>query len=166
MKVPSAKRMEVWPVEDLKPYENNARVHSADQVNQIEQSIRRFGFNAPILVDSEAGIIAGHGRLLAAKNLGLTEVPVIELTHLSDEDKRAYIIADNKIGDNSWFDEETLAAELRSLEDVDFDLSVTGFSDDELAELLAGADEEPPGAHSTRPPTTRTTMSSGERNAL
>src|SRR5512144_2306971 len=91
-----AQRIELWPIERLVPYARNARTHSDEQVAQIAASIAEFGFNAPLLVDSQAGIIAGHGRLLAARKLGLAEVPVIVLDHLSDAQKRAYVIADNK----------------------------------------------------------------------
>jgi ParB-like chromosome segregation protein Spo0J len=105
-----AQRIEVWPVERLVPYAKNARTHSDAQVAQIVASIAEFGFNAPCLVDSKAGLIAGHGRLLAARKLGLPEVPVIVLDHLSDTQKRAYILADNKLALNAGWNEELLAA--------------------------------------------------------
>src|SRR5512143_2741494 len=111
-----ARRIEVWPVDRLVPYARNARTHSPEQVAQIAASIVEFGFNAPILVDSNAGIIAGHGRLLAARKLGLDEVPVVVLDHLSETQRRAYIIADNKLALNAGWDEEVLAAELHVLE--------------------------------------------------
>src|ERR1019366_972589 len=135
-----AKRIEVWPIARLVPYAKNARTHSDEQVMQIAASIAQFGFTNPLLVDSNAGIIAGHGRLLGARKLGLTEVPVIVLDHLSEIQKRAYIIADNKLALNAGWDEELLAAELSALEAEGFDLEVVGFSESELENLLP---EEP-----------------------
>lgn len=135
-----AKRIELWPVDRLKPYDNNARTHSADQVAKIVASIREFGFTNPILVDSADGIIAGHGRLMAAKELGLTEVPVVVLDHLSDAQRRAYILADNRLALDAGWDDDLLAKELVALEQDGFDLALTGFTDDELADLLV--DEE------------------------
>src|ERR1039457_6446179 len=133
-----ARRIEVWPIERLVPYARNARTHSPEQVAQIAASIVEFGFNAPILVASDSGIIAGHGRLLAARKLGLAEVPVVVLDHLSETQRRAYIIADNKLAINAGWDEKALAAELRDLDGEGVDLAVVGFSDDELEALLAG----------------------------
>jgi len=120
----------------LVSYIRNARTHSVEQVAQIAASIREFGFTNPILVDGENGIIAGHGRLLAARKLGLTEVPVIELTDLTEAQKKAYVIADNKLALNAGWDLEMLAVELGELQGFDFDLILTGFSDDELSKLL------------------------------
>jgi len=131
-----AKNLVVWPVDRLKPYERNARTHSDSQVEQIAASIAEFGFTNPILVDTQDGIIAGHGRLMAAKRLGLEEVPVVVLDHLTEEQRRAYIIADNKLALNAGWDESVLAEELRALEESGFDLSLTGFSDEELADLI------------------------------
>jgi DNA modification methylase len=133
-----ARRIEVWLIDRLKPYARNARTHSDEQVAQIAASIAEFGFNAPILVDSNAGIVAGHGRLLAARKLGLSEVPVVVLDHLSENQRRAYVIADNKLALNAGWDEKILAAELRDLENEGIDLALVGFSDDELEDLLAG----------------------------
>jgi DNA modification methylase len=142
-----ARRIELWSIDKLKPYDRNSRTHSAEQVEQIASSMIEFGFTQPILVDSADGIIAGHGRLMAAKRLNLSEVPVIVLDHLTDEQRRAYVIADNKLALNAGWDEELLAEELASLQGVGYDLSLTGFSDDELDELLAEveATEVPPG---------------------
>ena len=131
-----ADKFEVWPISRLKPYSKNARTHSDEQVAQIAASISEFGFTNPILVDSEDGIIAGHGRLMAAQKLGLTEAPVVVLDHLTDAQRRAYILADNKLALNAGWDENLLADELRSLDAEGFDLGLTGFSDDELADLL------------------------------
>jgi ParB-like chromosome segregation protein Spo0J len=111
----------------LIPYARNPRTHSENQVAQIAGSIREFGFTNPILVDSNRGIIAGHGRLLAARKLGLTEVPVIILDHLSETQKRAYIIADNRLALSAGWDEEILALELLELKEADFGLSLTAF---------------------------------------
>lgn len=134
-----AKRIEVWPIEKLVPYSKNARKHDEVQVTQIAASIIEFGFVNPILVDSTDGIIAGHGRLLAAKDLALKEVPVVVLDHLTEAQKKAYIIADNKIALNSAWDVELLNAEIGSLKDIGFDYSLLGFSEAEIDGLL----EEP-----------------------
>ena len=104
--------VETRKVDDLIPYINNARVHNENQVTQIASSIREFGWTTPILIDGENGIIAGHGRLMAAKKLGMDEVPVIELSHLSETQKKALILADNKIALNSEWDSELVALEL------------------------------------------------------
>lgn len=127
------------PVAGLVPYVSNARTHSDDQVAQIAASIKEFGFTNPILIDGDKGIIAGHGRLQAARKLGLDSVPTIELHGLSDAQRRAYILADNKLALNAGWDNELLALELADLADLDFDLSLVGFDDDELAALLAGS---------------------------
>ena len=132
-----AKQIEVWPVDRLVPYARNARTHSEEQIAQIAASIAEFGFNNPVLVDNKAGIIAGHGRLLAARKLGWDEVPVVVLDHLSETQKRAYILADNRIGENAGWDDEILRGELSGLNDADLDLALLGFSDDEVASLLA-----------------------------
>lgn len=121
--------------EDLIPYARNSRTHSAEQVSQIAASIREFGWTNPVLIDGENGIIAGHGRVLAAHKLGETQVPTIELSHMSDTQKRAYIIADNKLALNAGWDSEMLALEIGDLKDAGFDLGLTGFSHDEIAAL-------------------------------
>jgi len=131
-----ASRIELWPIDRLRPYAKNPRTHSPEQVAQIAASITEFGFNNPILVDSTDGIIAGHGRLLAAQQLGMTEVPAVVLDHLTDAQRRAYIIADNQLALNAGWDTDLLVDELASLLDEDFDVGVIGFSDDELASLL------------------------------
>ncbi len=118
-----AKHIEEWPVDRLIPYARNPRTHSENQVAQIAASMREFGFTNPILVDTNAGIIAGHGRLLAARKLNLATVPVIVLDHLSETQKRAYIIADNRLALSAGWDEETLSLELLELKDSEFDLS-------------------------------------------
>src|SRR3974377_16135 len=135
-----ARRIEIWPVGRLVPYAKNARTHSPEQVAQIAASIVEFGFVNPILVDTNAGIIAGHGRLLAARKLGLAECPVVVLDHLSETQRRAYIIADNKLAMNAGWDQDTLARELREIEADGLDLALVGFSDEELEALLAAGE--------------------------
>jgi len=134
--------------EKLIPYASNARTHSNDQVAQIAASIREFGFTNPLLVRDDNTVIAGHGRLLAANKLGLNEVPCIKLSHLSDAQARALVLADNKLAMNAGWDTATLAAEIDRLTDDGFDLSITGFSDEDLSELVdlepeSDADAEP-----------------------
>ena len=120
-------------VADLIPYARNSRTHSDAQVAQIAASIREFGFTNPVLVDGANGVIAGHGRILAARKLGMDTVPVIELAHLSEAQKRAYVIADNKLALNAGWDDEMLRLEISDLTDAGFDVSLLGFSDEELA---------------------------------
>ena len=122
--------------EDLIPYARNSRTHSAEQVAQIAASIREFGWTNPVLIDGENGIIAGHGRVLAAHKLGETQVPTIELSHMSDIQKRAYIIADNKLALNAGWDDEMLALELGALGNLGFDINLIGFSAEELKLLM------------------------------
>ena len=129
--------IELWPVERLRPYSRNARTHSPDQVAQIAASIAEFGFVNPILVASDAGIVAGHGRLLAARKLGLAEVPVVVLDHLSEAQRRAYVLADNKIALNAGWDDTLLAEELREIQSDGLDLATVGFSASEVEALLA-----------------------------
>jgi DNA modification methylase len=133
-----AKRIEHWPIERLIPYARNARTHSDAQIAQIAASIREFGFTNPILVDTQAGVIAGHGRLLAARKLGMTEISVIVLDHLTATQKRAYVIADNRLALSAGWDQEMLGVEVSALEEEDFDINLLGFEDEELAALLAG----------------------------
>lgn len=131
--------IERWPLSRLKPYERNARTHSPEQVAKIAASIVEFGFTNPILVDGQDGIIAGHGRLMAAQKLGLPEVPVVVLDHLTDAQRRAYILADNRLAMDAGWDEEILSQELAAIKELDFDVSLTGFTDDELASYLDDA---------------------------
>ena len=121
---------------ELIPFAKNSRTHDDAQVAQIAASIKEFGFTNPILIDEQNGIIAGHGRLLAARKLQLSEVPCIRLSHLTDAQQRAYVIADNKLALNAGWDDEMLALELGDLKDMEFDLSLTGFSTDEINALL------------------------------
>ncbi|MGB9364735.1 MAG: DNA methyltransferase [Xanthobacteraceae bacterium] len=123
-----ATQIEMIPVAALRPYPGNARRHSKKQVQQIADSIRRFGFTNPILVSDQNEIIAGHGRLIAARELGMAIVPTVRLSHLSAEERRAYVLADNKLALNAGWDTETLAIELQALVELDFDVTLTGFS--------------------------------------
>ena len=129
-------KLEHWPIDRLRPYERNPRTHSAEQVTKIAASLLEFGWTNPILVDGDSGIIAGHGRLLAARELGMSIVPVIELAHLTEAQRRAYIIADNRLALDAGWDEDLLAEELKALEGLDFNLVLTGFDLDELHALL------------------------------
>src|ERR1035441_8496355 len=136
-----ARRIEIWLINRLVPYAKNARTHSPEQVAQIAASIVEFGFVNPILVDTNDGIIAGHGRLLAARQLGLAEVPVVVLDHLSETQRRAYILADNRLAMNAGWDDAVLAAELGDLAKAGVELTLIGFSDEELEALLTDGEE-------------------------
>ncbi|MBF0615137.1 MAG: site-specific DNA-methyltransferase [Magnetococcales bacterium] len=146
-----AKGIEVWEVERLIPYSNNARTHTPEQIDQVAASIKEFGFTNPILVDSQSGVIAGHCRLLAARKLRMATVPVIVLDYLSDAQRRAYIIADNQLALQAGWEFDILDVEIDRLLDDDFDLDLLGFSDDELAGILdrIGVEEEEIGACGT-----------------
>jgi ParB-like chromosome segregation protein Spo0J len=133
---PTVQRIETWPLERLIPYERNARTHSAEQVAQIAASIQEFGFTNPILVDADNGILAGHGRLAAAMDLGMAEVPVIVLDHLTPNQRRAYILTDNKLALNAGWDMELLQQEVIALSLADFDLSLLGFDEEQITGLL------------------------------
>ena len=133
--MPGHPKISTRKVDALIPYARNARTHSAEQIDQIAASIKEFGWTNPVLVDGENGIIAGHGRVLAARKLGQKDVPVIELAHLSDAQRRAYILADNKLALNAGWDDSLLAIELQDLASLDFDVSITGFSEDEIDRL-------------------------------
>jgi DNA modification methylase len=152
--------VEHWPLDRLIPYARNARTHSEDQVAQIAASIVEFGWLNPVLIDDAGNVIAGHGRLLAARSLGLGNVPVIRASHLTPAQVRAYRLADNRLAELSGWHEELLAAELAALRDEDFDLGLLGFDDAEIDRLLAessgeagAADEapEPPADPVSRP---------------
>lgn len=128
-------KIQYKPITDLIPYARNSRTHNDAQIAQIAASIKEFGWTNPVLLDGENGIIAGHGRVLAAQKLGESEVPTIELSHMDKNQKRAYIIADNKLALNAGWDNEMLALEISDLKDVGYDLGLTGFSMDELSAL-------------------------------
>ena len=119
-------------INDLVPYANNPRTHTDNQVTQVASSIKEFGFNNPILIDEGKGVIAGHGRLAAAKKLGLETVPTITLTGLTEAQRKAYVIADNKLTENSRWDYDLLSIEIERLKELDFELSELGFSEVEL----------------------------------
>jgi len=129
---PAAQAIEHLPTARLKPYANNARTHSKAQLRQIARSIERFGFTNPVLVSDDNEIIAGHGRVEAAKLIGRSEVPVLRLSHLSAAERRAYVIADNKLALEAGWDKALLASELQGLVDLGFEVELTGFS---LAEI-------------------------------
>ena len=131
-----ADKVERRSVASLVPYARNSRTHSADQVDQIAASIREWGWTVPILVDEQGGLIAGHGRVMAAKKLGIKEVPTMTADGWSEAQKRAYVIADNKLAINAGWDSDMLKVELEELKGLDFDLNLTGFNGDELAGLL------------------------------
>jgi len=149
-------RIEHWPLARLQPYAKNAKVHGADQVAKIAASMAEFGWTVPCLVAEDGELIAGHGRVLAATQLGLAEAPVIVLGHLTEAQRRAYRIADNRLAESPW-DEALLAEEIQNLLAEDFDLSLVGFSDGELDKLLAfvpEGDGEEGGAGGSVPPMT------------
>lgn len=133
--VAMAQKIELWNLERLQPYEKNAREHSEKQIAQIAASIVEFGFLNPILVDSNDGIVAGHGRLSAAKELALDVVPVVVLDHLTENQKKAYILVDNKLAENATWNEELLAQEIIKLNLQDFDLNILGWTDEEIKAL-------------------------------
>jgi hypothetical protein len=135
-------KVENVPLEDLIPYARNSRTHSDQQVAQVAASIREFGFTNPVLIGKDNDIIAGHGRVLAARKLALDKVPCIRLGHLTETQKRAYVIADNKLALNSGWDEEMLAVELEALKEENFDLDLTGFDGSFLNEKNFGEDTQ------------------------
>ena len=128
-----ADKVERVLIDKLVPYARNSRTHSPEQVAQIAASIKEFGFTNPVLIDEDGGIIAGHGRILAAQKMGLTEVPCLTATGWTDAQRRAYVIADSKLALNAGWDTDMLAVEFADLKDAGFDLSLTGFSLDEIA---------------------------------
>jgi DNA modification methylase len=134
------KQLKEWPIGKLIPYGANARTHSAGQVEELAASLREFGWTNPILAKSDGTVIAGHGRLEAAKKLGMGKVPVLVLDHLTEEQARAYVIADNRLAQNAGWDEDLLAVEVGALEELGFDVSLLGFTEDELR-ALGGAPE-------------------------
>ena len=133
--------MQLVPIAKLVPYVNNARTHSPEQINKLRSSLREFGFINPVIIDRDFGVIAGHGRILAAKEEGITEVPCVFADHLTEAQKKAYIIADNRMAMDAGWDEELLRVEIEALQAEAFDLSLTGFDEKELADLF-GDDAE------------------------
>ena len=138
----TTERFEKVDIDRLIPYARNARTHSKEQILQLRSSLREFGFVNPIIVDKDLNIIAGHGRVLAAKAEGLTEIPCVFAEHLTDAQKRAYILADNRLALNAGWDEELLALEFGELKDLGFDLELTGFGLDEIEKLFAADGKE------------------------
>ena len=128
-------------VDKLVPYQNNARTHSPEQINKLRSSLREFGFINPIIIDKDYGIIAGHGRLLAAKEEGMTEVPCVFADHLTEAQKKAYIIADNRMALDAGWDEELLRVEIEALQADAFNLALTGFDEKELSKLFDDGNE-------------------------
>jgi ParB-like chromosome segregation protein Spo0J len=139
-KFPSIKTAQVA---DLIPYARNSRTHSDEQITKIAASIKEFGFLNPVIVDGENGIIAGHGRVMAAKKLGMTELPVVEASHLTDAQRRAYVIADNRLALDSAWDIDLLKIELADLDSSGFNLAVTGFDIGELTSMFDEPDFTP-----------------------
>lgn len=137
-------KIEYRKVSELLPYARNARTHSDEQVSQLAASIKEFGFNNPVAIDADGMILCGHGRVMAAQKLHMTEVPTVCLSHLSDTQVKAYILADNKLALNAGWDNDMLKVELEDLKDLDFDLNLTGFSDEELKAILV---EDPTESH-------------------
>ena len=132
----TTKEMKLVDIEKLVPYVNNARTHSRDQINKLRSSIREFGFINPVIIDKDYGVIAGHGRIMAAKEEGIKEVPCVFADHLNEAQKKAYILADNRMALDAGWDEELLRVEIESLEDYGFNLELTGFSPDELSNIF------------------------------
>jgi DNA modification methylase len=150
----SERKIELRQLSRLTPYKNNARTHSKKQIRQIANSIKQFGFTNPVLIDDAGEIIAGHGRVEAAKLIGLTAVPTITLSHLSETEKRAYILADNRLAEKAGWDREILAIELQGLIELDFDVEITGFSTADIDITLDDAAEatgKPPGPEDDLP---------------
>lgn len=130
-------QIEMLPLASLTVYDRNSRTHSPEQISQIANSLREFGFTNPVLIDSSGGIIAGHGRVKAAESIGMDVVPCIRLAHLSEAQKRAYIIADNKLAENAGWDLDVLRIEVGDLNRIGFDLGLLGFDEVALKDLLS-----------------------------
>lgn len=128
--------MQLVPITKLVPYVNNARTHSPEQINKLRSSLREFGFINPVIIDRDFGVIAGHGRILAAKEEGIAEVPCVFADHLTEAQKKAYILADNRMAMDAGWDEELLRVEIEALQAEAFDLSLTGFDEKELSDLF------------------------------
>jgi len=134
--------MQLVALDKLVPYANNARTHSPEQIGKLRSSLREFGFINPVIIDRDFGIIAGHGRVLAAREEGITEVPCVFVDHLTEAQKKAYIIADNRMALDAGWDEELLRVEIEALQAEAFDISLTGFGDDEIADLFGNEKDE------------------------
>ena len=134
-------QMELVSITKLVPYVNNARTHSPEQIMKLRSSLREFGFINPVIIDKDYGIIAGHGRVMAAKEEGIDEVPCVFVDYLTEAQKKAYILADNRMALDAGWDEEMLKIEIESLQGMDFDIGLAGFDDDEIADLFTGDDK-------------------------
>ena len=134
--------MQLVPIGKLVPYVNNARTHSKEQITKLRSSLREFGFVNPVIIDREFNVIAGHGRILAAKEENIEQVPCVFVDHLTEAQKKAYILADNRFALDAGWDEEMLRVEMEALQDMDFDISLTGFDEAEIADLFAADDNE------------------------
>lgn len=130
-------KMQMVEIGKLVPYVNNARTHSPAQIAKLRSSIREFGFINPVIIDGDCGIIAGHGRVLAAQEEGMTEVPCVLVDHLTEAQKKAYILADNRFAQDAGWDEDLLRIEIENLQGADFDVALTGFEEFEIADLFA-----------------------------
>jgi len=133
-------RLELIDIDKLIPYANNARTHSEDQIKKIQASIREFGFVNPVLIDKNYGIIAGHGRVVAARREGINKVPCVWVEHLTEAQKKAYILADNRLALDAGWDMEMLKVEMEQLQELDFDVELTGFDAGEIERLTTGVD--------------------------
>jgi len=134
--------MKLVPIERLVPYANNARTHSPEQINKLRGSLREFGFVSPVIIDKDYGILAGHGRVMAARAEGMENVPCVFVDHLTEAQKKAYILADNRFALDAGWDEDMLRVEMEALQDMDFDVSLTGFDESEIVDLLSLDDGE------------------------
>ena len=133
--------MQLVPIDKLVPYVNNARTHSKEQITKLRSSLREFGFVNPVIIDRDFNVIAGHGRLMAAKEEHIAEVPCVFVDYLTEAQKKAYILADNRYAMDAGWDEDMLRVEIEALQGMDFDLGLTGFDEKELADLFATDDE-------------------------
>jgi ParB-like chromosome segregation protein Spo0J len=150
-------KIEMLPVDSLRPYRRNPRTHSHRQIQQIAASIQKFGFTNPVLIDEERRVIAGHGRIEAAKLLGISDTPTIRLEEMTEAQKRAYLLADNKLAENAGWDQELLALELADIAEIDndFDLTLIGFETAEIDILLDSAKAHGPNERSRQRPRNR-----------
>ena len=134
--------MQLIELSKLVPYVNNARTHSVEQINKLRSSLREFGFINPVIIDKDYGIIAGHGRVIAAREEGIEKVPCVLVDYLTEAQKKAYILADNRMALDAGWDEELLRVEIEALQGENFDVGLTGFDEKELADLFKGEDKE------------------------